>query len=138
MNSEPTAREQGLRLAHNALLVETGLQVFVNCDPEILRREYRKVQDDDLSIYVFPPGSCYFLGVKDKLIIEIPKEAFGHLASTGTVIVCVDKPGSYLMIHAFTLHLPKDKLLEAKGAYAAHRSGFGGPRTGPPAVSPDA
>ena len=128
MSSEPTTREQGLRLAHNALLVETGLQVFVRCDPEVIQREYRKVQDDDLSIYVFPPGSCYFLGVKDKLIIEIPEDAFGHLASTGRVIVCVNEPGAYLMTHAFTLQLPTDKLLEAKGAYAAHRTGFGGQR----------
>jgi len=69
--------------------------------------------------------------VKDDLIIEIPESAFGHLVSTGAVIVCVDDPGAYLMTHALSLHLPKDKLLEAKGAYAAHSAGFGPRRSAP-------
>jgi hypothetical protein len=131
MSPKRTNREPCLQLAHNALLVETGLQVFVSGDPETFRREYRKLQEDDVEIYVFPPGSCYYLGVKDDLVIEIPEDVFGHLVSTGTVIVCVDDPGAYLMAHAFTLHLPKDKLLEAKGAYTAHRGGFGPRRITP-------
>lgn len=125
MRTKRIDREPCLQLAHNALLVETGLQVFVSGDPEVFRREYRTLQEEDIEIYVFPPGSCYYLGVKDGLIIEIPEDAFSHLVATGTVIVCVDDPGAYLMTHAFTLHLPKDKLLEAKGAYTAHRGGFG-------------
>ncbi|MDF1554386.1 MAG: hypothetical protein P1P84_15050 [Deferrisomatales bacterium] len=125
MSTRRTNREPCLQLAHNALLVETGLQVFVSGDPEAFRSEYRKVPEDDIEIYVFPPGGCYYLAVKDNLVIEIPEDAFGHLVSTGTVIVCVDDPGAYLMTHAFTLHLPKDRLLEAKGAYAAHSGGFG-------------
>jgi hypothetical protein len=133
MSTKRTDREPCLRLAHNALLVETGFQAFVSGDPEDFRREYRKLQEEDIEIYVFPPGSCYYLGVKDSLIIEIPEDAFGHLVSTGTVIVCVDDPGAYLITHAFTLHLPKDKLLEAKGAYAAHSGGFG-PRRSEPAT----
>lgn len=125
MNAEAPNPRRTLLFAHHVMVVDSGMQAFVTGSPDDFLPGRRKLGDDDVSVYVFPPGNCYFLGIRENLIIEVPGETFDHLASTGTVFVCLDEPTSYLLRHVLTVHLPKEKLIEARGAYAAHRSTLG-------------
>jgi hypothetical protein len=117
------------------MTVECDLQAFFTASLDDFLPGHRKLGVDDVNVYVFPPGNCYFLGIRENLIVEIPEETFDHLVSTGSIFLCLDEPESYLLQNALAVRLPKEKLIEARGAYAAHRSTLGDLR-GPPQLSP--
>ena len=96
----------------NCLRAGNGVIVFI---PPAYGKEYFKtVSEKDVSVSVADYGLEVLIG---DIVIPVPEFMIDFLAENRTVTIYLADPSRYMWEPEFSVELPKDGIVEARGAY---------------------
>jgi hypothetical protein len=96
----------------NCLRAGNGVVVFV--PPDYGREYFKTVLEKDISVSVADYG--LEVHIKD-IVVPVPEFMMDFLAENRTVTVYLADPSRYMWEPEFSVELPKDGIVEARGAY---------------------
>jgi hypothetical protein len=99
-------------LVSNCLRAQNG--VIVPMPPVYERDYFRTVSEKDISISVADYGLDVV--IKD-IVVPVPEFMMDFLAENRTVTIYLADPSHYMWEPEFAVELPKDGIVEARGAY---------------------